>query len=75
MRTGAKPALNIRALILDTVRERPYRPAELLEKLQSREVSEAQLKDELARLIEEHIVELSADRYIKLRDRETAAAS
>ncbi len=76
MQTGAaKPAVDVRALILDALRQRPYRPAELLEQLQTREISEARLKDELAALIEDQMVELSPDRYIKLRDRTPTAAS
>ena len=75
MHTGAKPAVDVRELILTALRDHPFRPAELLEYLQSREVSEARLKNELAALIDEHIVQFSPDRYIRLRANEQAAAS
>lgn len=72
MQTGtAKSAVNIRTMILDTLRQRSYHPAELLEKLQSPEISEDRLKDVLAALIEAHLVELSSDRKIRLLQQRT----
>lgn len=74
MQTGtAKSAVDIRTMILDTLRQRSYHPAELLEKLQSPEISEDRLKDVLAALIEAHLVELSSDRKIRLLQQRTTA--
>jgi hypothetical protein len=67
MQTGtAKSVPDVRAMILDTLRHRSYHPSELLEKLQSPQISEDRLKDVLAALIEAHLVELSSDRKIRL---------
>ena len=59
-------ALNVRALILDTLSQGSYHPAELLEKFES-QISEDRLKDELIALFESNIVELSPNRHIRLR--------
>ncbi len=68
MQTGAvRSRVSVRVLILEALRKRPYHPAELLEELQSSQISEDRLKDELAALIEAHLVELSPDRHIRLR--------
>jgi len=45
----------------------PYRPIELFQELQTAEISELALKDVLAELINESIIELSPDRHITLR--------
>ena len=66
MNSAAKPALDFKTLILETIAERDYRPVELLEELSSR-ASESQLKQALAALVEAHTVELTSDRYIKRR--------
>lgn len=72
--TGARPALDVRALILETLQERSYRPAELLEKLHTQDLSVTRLKDELALLVDQHVVELSPDRFIKVRGAKPAAS-
>ena len=65
----------VRTRILNTLEQRPYRPIQLLEHLRSPEMSEADLKDALAVLITERVVEFLPDRHIKLhRGRERAAA-
>jgi len=69
MQTAAKPAKTVRTILLAALEARPYRPAELLETLQSGQISAAQLKDELTKLIDEHLVILSPDRYIKVAGR------
>jgi hypothetical protein len=75
VQTGtAKSGADVRAIILQTLSQRSYHPAELLEILQSPQVSEDRLKDELAALIEAHLVELSPDRNIRLRQHQPAAA-
>jgi hypothetical protein len=71
----ARSAVNLRAMILDTLRQGPFHPAELFEKLQSPQITEDRLKDELAALIEAHLVELSPDRNIRLYQRQPAAAT
>jgi DNA-binding HxlR family transcriptional regulator len=63
-----KRAAEVRNLILRTLKDRAYRPIELLQRLQSPEVTESALKDELAELINERIIELSPDRHIRLRE-------
>jgi hypothetical protein len=68
-----KRAAEIRNLILRTLKDRAYRPIELLQQLQSAEVTESALKDELAELINERIIELSPDRHIRLREPVSAA--
>jgi len=67
--SGARTGVDVRSVILDTLSKGPIRPAELLEQVQSLQISEARLKDVLATLIEECHVELSPDRFIKLRQR------
>ncbi len=62
--TGTAP---VRTLILNRLQKGDIQPIELLRELQSPAVSEAQLKDELAVMIDENIVELSKNRHIKLR--------
>lgn len=67
MDSAARPAIDVRELILGLLHERPYRPAELFENANARDVTETRLKDALAMLINENIVELSPERYIRLR--------
>jgi DNA-binding HxlR family transcriptional regulator len=74
METGAKVAPDVRALIIEALSKGPYRPTELLEKLQGPDISEERLKDALDSLIDERRLELSPDRYIKLRMNRPAAA-
>ncbi len=74
---ATKQAIGIRSLILNTLQKhqnRPVRPTELLEELQSRDVTVAKLKDELAALIDSHEVEFSSDRRIRLREKQAAAS-
>jgi hypothetical protein len=68
-----KRAAELRNLILRALNERAYRPIELLQELQSAEVTESALKDELAELINARIIELSPDRHIRLREPLSAA--
>jgi hypothetical protein len=68
-----KRAAELRNLILRALNERAYRPIELLQQLQSSEVTESALKDELAELINAKIIELSPDRHIRLREPVSAA--
>jgi hypothetical protein len=68
METGAKPALDVKALILQAIAEKAYRPVELIDSISSTlGVSESQLKDGLSALVEAHVVELTPDRYVRLR--------
>jgi hypothetical protein len=57
----------IRTLVLQTLREHAYRPIELIQELQNVEITELALKDVLAELIDESIIELSPDRHITMR--------
>jgi len=57
----------IRAVVLQALREHAYRPIELIQQLQSAEITESALKDALAELIDRSIIELSPDRHITLR--------
>jgi hypothetical protein len=57
----------IRALVLNALRAHPYRPIELIQELQTAEITESALKDALAELIDGSIIELSPDRHITLR--------
>jgi len=62
-------AFDIRDLIRTKLTERPYQPVELLSQLQQVPgISEMAVKDALATMIEERLIELSADRRIKLRE-------
>ena len=63
-----KRAAELRNIILRALKDRAYRPIELLQHLQTAEVTESALKDELAELINAGIIELSPDRHIKLRE-------
>lgn len=63
-----KRAAELRNLILRALQDRVYRPIELLQELQSAEVTEAALKDELAELMDAGVIELSPDRHIRLRE-------
>jgi hypothetical protein len=67
MQSGAEAAKDLRALIIEALRTRAYRPVELFKALQGPGVSEARLKDALDALIDEHRLELSPDRFFKLR--------
>jgi len=62
-----KRGSDLRNLILQTLSNGSYSPLELLRQLQNAEVTESALKSELAQLIEERIIELSADRHIRVR--------
>lgn len=62
-----KQAAGLRNLILHALMQRAYRPLELLQQLQTADVTESALKDELAELINGGLIELSADRHIRLR--------
>ncbi len=72
---ATKPVRNVRALILDAVDSQDYRPADLLSALmlQSSGLSEGELKDELAALLSEGVLELSSTRYLTMR-RQMAAS-
>ena len=72
MQTAAKQAIDVKALILGEIRERPIRPTELLRQLQQESgVIEDQLKSALAALIESYEVELSPDRYLRISLKKT----
>ena len=73
---ATKRAVNVRALILDALHQQEYRPTELLRllMLKSGDVTEGQLKDELAALLSEGVLELSSDRRIVLRPQRMAAS-
>ena len=62
-----KRASELRKVILLKLKNRTYRPIELLHQLQTQEVTESALKDELAELINAGVIELSPDRHIRLR--------
>jgi hypothetical protein len=68
-----KRAAELRNLILHALHDRAYRPIELLRELQSAEVTESALKDELAELMNAGVIELSPDRHIRLREPLSAA--
>ena len=68
-----KRSAELRNMILRALNERAYRPIELLQHLQTAEVTESALKDELAELINAGIIELSPDRHIRLRQPLSAA--
>ncbi len=76
MNMVATPAINVRRLILEALQKRPYRPAELLRHLllQSADIGEGQLKDELAALLTEKVLDLSSDRYVIIRQQQMAAS-
>jgi hypothetical protein len=57
----------IRDRILQALRERSYRPVELIQHIQSPEITESAVKDVLAELIDASLIELSPDRHITLR--------
>jgi hypothetical protein len=57
----------IRSLVLKALGEHPYRPVDLIRKLQTEEITESALKDVLAELMDGSIIELSSDRHITLR--------
>jgi hypothetical protein len=68
-----KRAAELRNVILRALKDRGYRPIDLIHELQSTEVTESALKDELAELINAGVIELSADRHIRLREPLSAA--
>jgi hypothetical protein len=69
-----KRSAEIRALILNALKERPYRPIELLQRYQTAEITESALKDVLAELIDAAVIELSPDRHIRLRESHSAGS-
>ena len=64
-------APSVRNLILKMLMERAYRPTELFQQLHK--IDESALKDVLAALIDAHLIELSPDRHIKLRQQPPAS--
>lgn len=68
--TGAQAAMNVRDLILTTVQEHAFRPSDLLQLLLRKypDIGERKLQDELSALLSERVLELSADRYIMMRE-------
>jgi hypothetical protein len=65
---------DLKKTVLRKLNQRPYRPVELLQELQSARISESALKDALAALLDARVIELSPDRRITLRKRETSRA-
>jgi hypothetical protein len=59
----------VQRLIVNTLKGRQYSPVELLEILQTNEVSEGSLKDALAQLIDSRTVEFSRTRQVRLREK------
>ncbi len=59
---------NVEQQILNLLQDREIRPIELFEKFQSSEISDSLLKDALANLVSSGLVELSSDRFIRLRN-------
>ncbi len=65
--SAARPALDIKALVLEEIRGGPIRPTELLRRLREKsKVPEDQTKTALAALIESYKVELSPDRHLRV---------
>jgi hypothetical protein len=66
MDAAAKPAPDVKALILHTIEQRDYRPSELIvELLATSRISESEVKSGLAALVEDRVVDLTPDRYVK----------
>ena len=59
--------------IREMLDQREYRPTELFQQLN--QISESVLKDALASLVDAHVIELSPDRHIRLRQRARAATA
>lgn len=70
-----KQAPDLRRMILNKLNEREYQPLELFQQLQNFEISESALKDALADLLEDALIELSPDRHIRLRAHQPAGAA
>jgi hypothetical protein len=64
---AANRAADLYSVVLEKLNERSYRPIELFQQLQNFDVSESALKDVLAALLEDQVIELSPDRHIQLR--------
>jgi len=67
-----KRSSGLKNVVLRKLNQRPYRPVELLQELQSARISESALKDALAALLDARVIELSPDRRITLRKREVS---
>lgn len=67
MESGAEPAIDVRALILEALDKCAYRPVELFKALERPGVTEARLKDALDALIDEHLLVLTPDRFLTSR--------
>lgn len=72
---AANRAPDLYTIVLEKLNERAYRPIELFQQLQNFNVSESALKDVLAALLEDRVIELSPDRHIQLRDRQPPGAA
>ena len=70
-----KQGLDLRRMILNKLNEREYQPLQLFQQLQNFEISESALKDALADLLEDALIELSPDRHIRLRTHQPAGAA
>jgi DNA-binding HxlR family transcriptional regulator len=63
---AVKQAPNLNTLIVNKLRDGALRPTELLEFFQKTGISESDLKDALAVLIDSGMIRLSPDRYVQL---------
>lgn len=71
--TAAKPAFDIKSLVLTEIRGGPIRPTELLTRLQENSgVSEDRAKSALAALIDSYTVELTPDRYLRIAGKKSS---
>ena len=68
MDTGAKPTLDVQELILNAIAVRNYRPVDLITFLMhDSRLTENQLKNGLASLVDARVIELAPDRYVRRR--------
>lgn len=68
-----KRSSGLKTAVLRKLNQRPYRPVELLQELQSARISESALKDALAALLDARVIELSPDRRITLCKQEASS--
>jgi hypothetical protein len=67
MPAGTESAVDVLALIIKALTEKPCRPIELLASLEKQGFTEAKLKDAIDVLFDQDRLELSPDRFLKVK--------
>ncbi len=67
MPVNVQAAVDVRARIIEALTKKPWRPSELLAELERQGFTEAKLKDAIDALFDQDRLELSPDRFLKIK--------